>query len=105
LPHLVVNRTRSRDEAMRTAAKLNAVTKKFLEVESELPGWICLDPQIETSIRNQRPLTLYGQCQGLEDRRSICAAALAALPPMKRRQEPRKEAVRNVRLRPTVPQA
>jgi MinD-like ATPase involved in chromosome partitioning or flagellar assembly len=101
LPHLVVNRTRSRDEAMRTAAKLNAVTKKFLEVESELPGWICLDPQIETSIRNQRPLTLYGQCQGLEDRRSICAAELAALPPMKRRQEPR----RNVRLRPTVPQA
>lgn len=56
---------------------LAAVTKNFLEVESELAGWI----------------------------RSICAAALAALPPMKRRQEPRKEAVRNVRLRPTVPQA
>jgi hypothetical protein len=63
---------------MRTAAKLNAVTKKFLEVESELPGWICLDPQIETSIRNQRPLTLYGQCQGLEDRRSMCEAASRA---------------------------
>jgi len=105
LPHLVVNRTRSREEAMRTAAKLNAVTAKFLDVQSELAGWISLDTQIETSIRNQRPLTLYGQCQGLEDLRSICAAALAALPPMKRRQEPQKAAVRNVKLRPTVPQA
>jgi len=105
LPHLVVNRTRSRDEAMRTAAKLNAVTVKFLDLESELAGWISLDPQIETSIRNQRPLTLYGQCQGLEDLRSICAAALAAMPPMKRRQEPRKEAIRTVRLRPAARQA
>lgn len=105
LPHLVINRTRSRDEAMRTAAKLNAVTAKFLDTRSELAGWISLDPQIETSMRNQRPLTLYGQCQGLEDLRSICAAALAALPPMKRRQEPRQESVRNVRLRPAVPQA
>ena len=105
LPHLVVNRTRSREEAMRTAAKLNAVTDKFLATKSELAGWISIDPQIETSIRNQRPLTLLGQCQGLEDLRSICSAALAALPPMKRRQEPRTDSVRKVRLRPAAPQA
>lgn len=105
LPLLVVNRTRSRDEAMRTAAKLNAVTDKFLATKSELAGWISHDPQIETSIRNQRPLTLFGDCQGLEDLRSICSAALAALPAMKRRQEPRSEALRTVRLRPSIPQA
>tara|TARA_R110002072_G_scaffold174303_5_gene329507 strand:+ start:7203 stop:8066 length:864 start_codon:yes stop_codon:yes gene_type:complete len=105
LPHLVVNRTRSREEAMRTAAKLNAVTDKFLATKSELAGWISIDPQIETSIRNQRPLTLLGQCQGLEDLRSICSAALAALPPMKRRQEPRTDSVRKIRLRPAAPQA
>jgi flagellar biosynthesis protein FlhG len=100
LPHLVVNRTRNRDEAMRTAAKLNAVTEKFLGQKNELAGWISHDPQIEQSIRDQRPLTLFGQCPGLEDLRSICAAALAALPPMTRRQEPHTQGVRKVRLRP-----
>ena len=105
LPHLVINRTRSRDEAMRTAAKLNAVTEKFLSTKSVLAGWISLDPQIETSIRSQRPLTLFAACQGLEDLSSICAAALASLPAMKRRQDPRTESVRQVRLRPSVPQA
>lgn len=103
MPHLVVNRTRNREEAMRTAAKLNAVTEKFLATKSELAGWISTDPQIETSIRNQRPLTLFGDCQGLEDLRSICAAALAALPSMKRQQAPRAAAMRTVRLRPSVP--
>ncbi|MCK5942575.1 MAG: AAA family ATPase [Planctomycetes bacterium] len=98
LPHLVVNRTRSRDEAMRTAQKLDAVTQKFLGQKGTLAGWVSDDPQIEQSIRDQRPLTLFGQCPGLEDLRSICAAALAALPPMTRRQEPQGQ-VRKVRLR------
>jgi flagellar biosynthesis protein FlhG len=100
LPHLIVNRARSRDEAMRTASKLSAVTQKFLGEKSELAGWICSDPQIEASIRDQRPLTLFGQSNGLEDLRSACAAALAALPPMTRRQEPYAQATRPVRLRP-----
>lgn len=105
LPHLVVNRTRSRDEAMRTVAKLNAVTDKFLATKSELAGWISCDPQIEESIRNQRPLTLLGECKGLEDLRSLTSAALAALPPMKRRKPPQQATVRKVRLRPEVPTA
>lgn len=100
LPRLVVNRARSREEAMGTATKLNAVTKKFLACESELAGWISDEPQIERSVREQRPLTLLGACRGLDDLRSLCAAALAALPPMQRRQEPRDQVTRRVRLRP-----
>ena len=105
LPHLVVNRTRSREEAMRTAAKLNAVTDKFLNCKSELAGWISRDEQIEMSTRTQRPLTLEGRGRGLEDLRSICAAALAALPPLHRATTAAPSSPRSVRLRPTSPQA
>jgi flagellar biosynthesis protein FlhG len=104
LPKLVVNRTRSREEAIRTASKLNTITEKFLKSKTDLAGWISLDSQIESSIRDQRPLTLFGQCQGLEDLRSICAAALAGLPKMKRRQRPQANATRKLRLRPSIPQ-
>ena len=100
LPQLVVNRAQSRDEALRTAVKLNSVTEKFLSERSHLAGWVCDDQQISQSTRDQRPLTLFGQCQGLEDLRSLCAAALAALPAMTRGQEPQPQAVRRVRLRP-----
>lgn len=102
LPRLVINRARSREDAMGTAAKLHAVTTKFLGCETQLAGWICEDPEVDRSVRDQRPLALVGACPGLEDLRSVCAAALAALPPMRRRQEPREQAVRQVRLRPAA---
>lgn len=103
LPKIVVNRARSRAEAMNTAAKLNAVTVKFLGRQNELAGWVCDEPQIDRSIREQRPLALLGECHGLQDLRGVCAAALAALPPMRRRQEARAGEARPVRLRPTLP--
>ena len=99
LPRLVVNRVRNREEAMRTAQKLSTVTRKFLEVDSALCGWVAHDAMVEHSIRDQRPLALHGQGKGLEDLRSICAAALAALPPMQRRLQP-AQASRRVLLRP-----
>ena len=99
LPQLVVNRARNREEAMRTAGKLNTVTKKFLDVEGRLAGWVTQDATVERSIREQRPLALLGDGPAIEDLRSICAVALAALPAMKRRL-PRAGTVGPVRLRP-----
>lgn len=86
LPHLVVNRTRSRDEALRTAARLRGVARQFLAAEVPSAGWIADDPMIALSIQDQRPLALFGQGVGLEDLRAVCAAALAAAPPLRRSQ-------------------
>ncbi|HEX5053670.1 MAG TPA: AAA family ATPase [Planctomycetota bacterium] len=102
LPRLVVNRVRSREEAMRTAARLGAVVKKFLAAEHEMGGWIAQDGLVEGSISDQRPLALHGQGPGLEDLRSLCAAVLAWLPTMGRRQAPEPVAARAVRLRPSA---
>lgn len=101
LPQLVVNRVKSRDEAMQTMARLNGVTSRFLGTESRLGGWITHDPMIELSVRDQRPLALFGQGQGLEDLRAVCATALAGLPPLARRSTA-APAPRAVRLRPSL---
>jgi hypothetical protein len=85
LPHLVVNRSKNRDDAMRTAARLTAVTRKFLGCGTTLCGWIGDDPLVALAVQDQRPLALFGQGQALDDLRSVCAAALAALPPLQRR--------------------
>lgn len=100
LPQLVINRARNRDEAMRTAAKLNAVTQRFLGEPSKVAGWVCEEPRVADSVCEQRPLALAKPCPGLQDLRSVCAAALAALPAMKRRLTPRAQAAQRVRLRP-----
>jgi flagellar biosynthesis protein FlhG len=85
LPQLVVNRAKSRDDAMRTAAKMTAVARKFLNANVSLCGWVGDDPQIELAIQDQRPLALFGQGPALDDLRSVCAAAIAGLPPLARR--------------------
>ncbi len=100
LPQLVVNRVRSREEAMRTAGKLGAVVKKFLDGESKLCGWVAQDGLVELSISEQRPVALFGQGPGLEDLRSLCAAVLAGLPAMTRGMVAAE--ARSVRLRPGV---
>lgn len=100
LPRLVVNRVHSRDEAMRTAARLAAVARKFLGAEVMTSGWVGDDPAIPLSIQDQRPIALFGQGQGLDDLRSVCAAALACLPGLGRRQKDALPAPRVVRLRP-----
>lgn len=102
LPRLVVNRVKNRDEAMRTIARLTAVARKFLAADVPTNGWVSDDPNIELAIRDQRPLALFGQGQGLDDLRGVCAAALAGLPPLARRQASAEPAPRIVRLRPGV---
>ena len=84
LPRLVVNRTKTRDDAMRTATRLGAVAQKFLGTESTLCGWVTEDTRVEASIADQRPVALFGQGQGLDDLRALAANVLAALPPATR---------------------
>jgi len=84
LPQLVVNRVRSRDEAMRTAGKLCAVVKKFLATDLKLCGWVSQDAGVELGVLDQRPVALFGQGVGVEDLRGLCAAVLAGLPTLAR---------------------
>ena len=100
LPQLVVNRVRSREDAMQTARKLGAAVKKFLGAESRLCGWVAQDALVELSIAEQRPIALLGQGPGLEDLRSLCAAVLAELPAMTRRLVATLPATPMVPLRP-----
>lgn len=88
LPRLCVNRVRSRDEAMRTAGKLATVCRKFLAAECQLLGWLQRDPLLELSVAEQRPFALHGLGPALEDLRALGAAALAALPPLRRQRRP-----------------
>jgi len=85
-PKLVVNRTRSRDEAARAAAKLNTVTQKFLQKPTELCAWVCSDGLLELSVADQRPLAIFGQGPAIEDLRGLCASVLAAIPDIRRRR-------------------
>jgi flagellar biosynthesis protein FlhG len=102
LPQLVVNRVRSREEAMQTARKLGAVIQKFLGAESRLCGWVAQDALVELGIAEQRPIALFGQGPGLDDLRSLCAAVLAELPAMKRSLVATIPGPPMVRLRPSA---
>jgi flagellar biosynthesis protein FlhG len=100
LPRLVVNRVRSRDEAMRTAAKLATVARKFLNSELSLCGWLPDDLAIDAAVRDQRPLALGERGPALEDLQGLVAAALASLPPLARRKAAPTRPL--IRLRPTA---
>jgi flagellar biosynthesis protein FlhG len=98
LPRLVVNRVKSREEALRAAAKLAAVVRKFLAVESHSCGWISDDPRIERSVVDQRPLALFGGGTSLADIEGVCAQALAGLPALGRRRA--RPPIAQMQLRP-----
>lgn len=85
LPQLCVNQVRSRDDAMRTAGKLDTVCKRFLGAGAPLLGFVRRDTLLELSVSEQRPFALTGQGPALEDLRALCAGVLSALPPMPRR--------------------
>jgi hypothetical protein len=76
------------------------VARKFLGAESPFGGWVSQDSAIEFAIQDQRPVALFGQGQGLDDLRSVATTALAALPPLGRRER-NTTAPRTVRLRPS----
>jgi flagellar biosynthesis protein FlhG len=83
-PALVVNRVRRREDAMRTAARLTAVSSKFLRRALPLLGWLSDDGAIEASVCRQRPLVLEGAGAALADLQALAAAALSALPGLQR---------------------
>jgi hypothetical protein len=80
LPRLCVNRTRSRDEAMRTTGKLVAAVRTLLGAELPSCGHVAQDPLVELGVAEQRPVAMFGQGPGLDDLRGLCAGVLAALP-------------------------
>ncbi|MBK8099275.1 MAG: AAA family ATPase [Planctomycetes bacterium] len=100
-PRLVVNRVRSRDEALRTAGKLTTVAQKFLGTEVPLAGWVQQDGLLELAVAEQRPFALHGQGPVLDDLRGLCAHVLSALPPVARRGALRAPS-RPLALRPTT---
>lgn len=99
LPRLVVNRVASRDEAMRTAAKLTAVSRKFLGAETAFFGHVGNDARIERAVQQQQPGNALGNGHGGDDLRALAATILATMPPLARRRAPLD--LRQVRLRPT----
>jgi flagellar biosynthesis protein FlhG len=80
LPHLVVNRVRSRDEAMRTAGRLTTVAERFLGAPTPLLGWVGERAELAASATSQRPLALEAGSPALEDLRALAAAVLPQLP-------------------------
>lgn len=86
MPQVVVNRVRSRDEAMRAAGKLGAVAKKFLGVDVRMAGWVSQDVGVERGVVEQRPVVIGGggakgggAGAGAEDLRGLAAAVLAGV--------------------------
>jgi len=93
-PRLVVNRVRSREEAMRTAGKLSSVVGKFLGGACTLTGWVNQDEELTRSLALQRPVAVDGDTKIVEDLRALCAAALAELP--RRGPEPSRQAQQQI---------
>jgi MinD-like ATPase involved in chromosome partitioning or flagellar assembly len=85
MPAMLVNRVASRDEAMRTAAKLAAVVRQFLGSELRTCGYVREDAAVPQALRDQRPLGLFGSGPAFDDLRAALAAALALMPTLARR--------------------
>ena len=85
LPELVVNRVPDRETAMATAARLAAVARRFLAAELHTCGFVREDAAVPASLRDQRPLGLFGSGAAFDDLRAVLAAAQGKLPAMARR--------------------
>ncbi len=80
LPRLAVNGCRSKEEGMRTATRLAAVSERFLGRKLELSGTVRRDAQLERSVLVQRPFAAYGSGPALEDLQALSASTLSLLP-------------------------
>lgn len=79
-PSVVVNRARSREDAMRTAARLATASRQFLDRVAPLAGWVRTDRTLERAVLTQSPLAVSGAGGALEDLQALTAAVLSALP-------------------------
>jgi flagellar biosynthesis protein FlhG len=80
-PRLVVNRARSREDAMRTVARLASASRRFLGRTAPLAGWVHADRAIERAVLAQSPLAIGGAGTAFDDLQALAAAVLSALPP------------------------
>ena len=83
-PGVVVNRARTRDAAFATAARLSAVSEKFLRTRLPWRGWVRADAGIEASVLEQKPFVACGAGPALDDLRALCGTALSELPGLRR---------------------
>lgn len=79
-PQLVINRVRSREDAMRVGTRFASVCSKFLQAEMPLAGWLHSDSTVELSVSNQQPFVINGSGPAMEDLRALTASALSSLP-------------------------
>ena len=86
VPRVVINRVRSRGEAMRTGGRLSMVCQKFLGKELEVAGWLRMEPSLQLSVADQRPFGIAGGGPAMEDLRAMVAMTLSALPGLRRRR-------------------
>ncbi|MCA8955876.1 MAG: AAA family ATPase [Planctomycetes bacterium] len=100
LPGILVNRVRDRDEAMRAATKLTTVAERFLGNRVALAGWIHEERALELSVRNQRPFSLAGSGQALDDMRALAAKTLSTIPASARRLGRQRDSLRRLLPRP-----
>ena len=60
---LIINRTETAIEAQTAMQKLNAVSKKFLEVKLQFLGYISNDPLVTKAVKQQKPfITVFPEC-------------------------------------------
>jgi len=90
LPRIVVNRARSRDEAMRTAARLATVSERFLMHKTTLAGFILRHDELESSVAFQQPIARQDHGAPVSDFKALHAAVLSALPGLGRAQAPKQ---------------
>jgi flagellar biosynthesis protein FlhG len=84
-PALVLNRVRSRDEAMSLAGRMQQVTERFLGFRPDLAGFVRDDSAFLASVMDQRPAAL-GTGQVVRDLEALVATTLSLLP--SRRTDP-----------------
>ncbi|MCA8942681.1 MAG: AAA family ATPase [Planctomycetes bacterium] len=77
MPRLVVNRARSRDDAMRTAGKLIGVCERFLGEKPGFAGFLRENRAVENSALAQRPCALEAPADVMEDLLALSATVLS----------------------------
>ncbi len=87
-PRLVVNRVRSREQAMSAATRLGSVCERFLGHGLQLAGWLREAPALEQSIRQQRAFAEAGGGAVLEDLAALTAGLADLLPPTTPEERP-----------------
>lgn len=69
---LIINRTETAIEAQTAMQKLNAVSKKFLEVKLQFLGYISNDPLVTKAVKQQKPfITAFPECNASKNLNEI----------------------------------